>query len=105
MLMNMLLAMEKPDELSKRAIDTFESALEWMLMNIRTYNELRAHQLPRLLVRLRKSKSIPEDLKGVINIVETTWNSIVESKLKRFFWSSIDVSLAFHSLRHAIALG
>ena len=83
MLMNMLLAMEKPDELSKRAIDNFESALEWMVKNIRTYNELRGLQLPRLLIQLRKSKSIPEDLKGVINTVETAWRSIIRSKLER----------------------
>ena len=59
MLMNMLLAMEKPDELSKRAIDNFGSALRWMLKNIRTYNELRALQLPRLLVRLRNRSRYP----------------------------------------------
>ena len=82
--MNMLLAMEKPDELSERAIDNFESALEWMVKNIRTYHELRALQLPMLLVQLKKSKSIPEDLKGVINTVETAWRAIVESKLKRY---------------------
>ena len=80
----MLLAMEKPDELSERAIDNFESALEWMVKNIRTYNELRGLQLPRLLIQLRKSKSIHEDLKGALNALETAWRAIVESKLKRY---------------------
>ena len=83
MLMNMLLAVEKPDELSKRAIDNFGSALVWMVKNISTYEELRELQLPRLLMQLKNTKLIPEDLKGVINTVETAWRSIIRSKLER----------------------
>ena len=83
MLKDMLDAVDKPDAISQHARDNFVAALKWMLKNIRSYQQLRMHDLPRALMKLKKMPLIPDDLKDVVKTVETAWRAIVDGwKLK-----------------------
>ena len=82
MLQQILLAVEKPDELSTAATNNFESALLWMEANISGYKELQQHQLPKLLMAIKKAE-VTGNLMKAVECVEETWRKKVRASIEK----------------------